>query len=114
MPPLTTREKNMVYDGFAISMVLLLLSAVVLTCSVATAMPLFMNRRNAGDLMPIAKKGAKVSAVLAAICIVMELASPGSVIRDPGLDITTAVLFLWPLGLIYLLKQYGRRLHLDG
>lgn len=101
----------MIYDGLAISMVMLLLAGGILTCIAATAMPLFMNRRNAGDLMPIALKGAKISAILAAICIVVELASPGSVVRAPGLELTTAVLFLWSLGLFFLLKQYGRRLH---
>jgi hypothetical protein len=101
-------EKNMVYDGFAISMILLLLSGVVLMCIVATAMPLFMNHRNVGELMPIAKKGAKLSAILAAICIVLELASPGSAARAPNLVITTAVLFLWAIALIYLLKYRDR------
>lgn len=104
----------MLYDGFAISMILLLLSGVVIACIVVTASPLFMNRSNVGELMPLAMKGAKVSAALAAICIVMELASPGSVVRAPSLDITTVALFIWALGLIYLLKQYGRRLHLDS
>lgn len=101
----------MVYDGIAISIVLLLLSGAVLICIVATAMPLFMNLRNVGELMPIAMKGAKVSAVLAAICIVLELASPGSVIRSPSIIISSAGLFLWSLGLIFLLKFRSRSLH---
>lgn len=104
----------MYYDGIALSIDLLLLSGVLLICIIATAMPLFMNRSNVGELMPIARKGARVSAILAAICLVLELASPGSVIRDPTLDITTVALFLWALGLIYLLKHYGRRLHYNA
>lgn len=96
----------MVYDGITVSIVLLLLSGVILICIIATAMPLFMNRNNVGELMPITRKGAKISAILAAICLVLELASPGSVIRDTGLVITTAALLLWALGLIFLLKQY--------
>lgn len=101
----------MVYDGIAISIVLLLLSGAVILCIIATAMPFFMNLNNVGELMPLARKGARISAVLAAICLVLELASPGSVVRTPSIVITSAVLFLWALGLIFLLKYRGRSLH---
>jgi hypothetical protein len=98
------------YDSIAISIILLFLSGVFLICVIATGMPLFMNRNNVGDLMPIAMKGVRVSIVLAAICGLLELVSPGSVIRDNGIDITTAGLFLWSCALYFLLKYRGRSL----
>ncbi len=113
---LTTQfgRNDMIYDGLAISLVLLFLSGVVLMCIVATGMALLMNRSNVGELMPIAMKGAKISAVLAAICILLELISPGSVVRAASIDMTTAVLFLWASGLIYLLKFRSRSYHLGS
>jgi hypothetical protein len=50
--------------------------------------------------------------VMAAICGVLELVSPGSVIRAAGIDIATVVLFVWSFGLIYLLKYRDRSLRL--
>jgi hypothetical protein len=98
------------YDAIMISIVFLSLTGVVFICIVATAMPLFINRDNAEELMPITMTGAKVSIVLATLCGVLELVSPGSVIRAPNIDITTAVVFVWSCGLIYLLKYRDRRL----
>ena len=103
------REK-MIYDSIAISIVLLFLSGVVLICALASVMPLFMNRDNVLELMPIAMKGAKISIVLAGVCVVLELVSPGSVVRNVYVAITTAALFAWPCGLVYLLKYRGRQL----
>jgi hypothetical protein len=100
------------FDGIMISIVLLLLMGVVFICVVASVMPLFINRANAEELMPIARKAAKAGVVMAAICGVLELVSPGSVIRAAGIDITTAVLFVWSIGLIYLLKYRDRRLRI--
>lgn len=100
------------FDAIMISIVLLLLMGVVFICVVATVMPLFINRANAEDLMPIAMKAAKAGVVMAAICGVLELVSPGSVIRAAGIDIATVVLFVWSFGLIYLLKYRDRSLRL--
>lgn len=106
--------KNMIYDGIAISLVLLLLSGAVLLCILITATPFFMNHNNVSELMPLARKGARIGAVLAGICLALELISPGSVIRDLGLVIATVVIFVWSIGLIFLLKHYGRRLNFNG
>jgi hypothetical protein len=98
------------FDAILISIVLLFLMAVIFICVVATVMPFFIGRATAAELMPIAMKAAKISVVLAAICGVLELVSPGSVIRAVGIDITTAVLFVWSCGLIYMLKHRDRSL----
>jgi hypothetical protein len=74
-------------------------------------MPFFMNNTNVSELMPLARKGSRIGAILAGICLVLELVSPGSIIRDPGLVITTAVMFIWAVVLIFLLKHYGHRLN---
>lgn len=100
----------MVYDGIAISLVLLLLSGAILLCILVTAMPFFMSHNNVNELMPLARRGARIGAVLTGICLVFELVSPGSVIRDSGIILVTAVLFVWAVGLIFALKHYGRRL----
>ena len=93
-----------------LSIVFLFLTGVVFICIVTTVLPLFINRANSVDLMPVAMKAVKVSIVLAAICGVLELVSPGSVIRASSIDITTAVLFVWSCGLIYLLRYRDRSL----
>lgn len=98
------------YDALLISIVFLFLTGVAFICIVATVMPLFINRNNAPELMPITMKAAKISIVLASLCGVLELVSPGSVIRAAAIDITTAVLFLWSCGLIYLLRYRDRSL----
>lgn len=98
------------FDAIMISIVFLFLTGVVFICIVATAMPLFINRGNAAELMPLSMNAVKISIVLAAICGVLELVSPGSVIRAASVDITTAVLFVWSCGLIYLLKYRNRSL----
>jgi hypothetical protein len=103
-------SKMKMYDAMAISLILLFLSGVVLICLVDTAMPFFMSRANVAEIMPYAMKAAKTSILLAAICGVLEMVSPGSVIRATSIDITTAVLFVWSCGLIYLLKYRGRML----
>ena len=98
------------FDAIMISIVFLFLTGVVFICIVTTAMPLFINRGNAAELMPLSMNAVKISIVLAAICGVLELVSPGSVIRAASVDITTAVLFVWSCGLIYLLKYRNRSL----
>jgi hypothetical protein len=98
------------YDAIMISIVFLALTGVVFICIVATAMPLFINRSNAADLMPMTMTGTKVSILLATLCGVLELISPGSVIRATSIDITTAVTFVWSVGLIYLLRYRNRSL----
>lgn len=100
----------MIYDSIAISIVLLFLSGVVLMCMIASVMPLFMNRENVNELMPIAMKGARSSIWLAGLCAVLELVSVGSIVRSAGVAIITAALLAWPIGLMYLLKYRGRRL----
>jgi hypothetical protein len=96
------------YDAIAFSLVFLLLSGVFLICAIATAMPLFINPDNIDDLMPLSIMGAKIAVVLSAICGVLELVSVGSVIRAPLIDLATAGLFIWSIGLIYLLRYKER------
>lgn len=99
-------------DAIMISIVFLFLTGVVFICIVGTVMPLFINRGNAADLMPLSMMAAKVSIVLAAVCGVLELVSPGTIIRATTIDITTAVLFLWSCGLMYVLRHRRRSLQL--
>lgn len=96
------------YDAIVFSLVFLLLSGVFLICVITTGMPLFINRNNIDDLMPISLKGAKIGIILTVICGVLELASPGSVIRATLIDVATAGLFLWSIGVYYLLRYKDR------
>lgn len=97
-------------DAIMLSIVFMALTGVVFICIVASVMPLFMNRTNVEELMPIASKAVKISLVLATISGVLELVSPGTVIRAASVDIITAALFVWSVGLVYLLRYRGRRL----
>jgi hypothetical protein len=98
------------YDAVLISIVFMALVGAVFICIVGTAMPLFINRGNVDELMPITMRGAKISIILAAISGVLEVISPGTIIRATTIDVTTAVLFVWSLGLFYLLRHRDRRL----
>jgi len=98
------------FDAIMLSIVFLFLTGVVFICIVASVMPLFISHNNVTDLMPITMLGAKISTVLAALCGVLELVSPGTVIRAASIDITTAVLFIWSCGLIYMLRYRNRHL----
>jgi hypothetical protein len=102
------------YDEIMISIVFLFLTGVIFICTTTTVMSLFVSRASAVDLFPIAMKGAKISIVLATLCGVLELVSPGSVLRATGVDITTAVLFVWSCGLIYLIRYRDRSLHSEN
>jgi len=96
------------YDAIAFSTVFLLLSGVFLICAVGTAMPLFINKSNIHDLMPLSMNGAKIGIILAVICGVMELASPGSIIRNHLIWLSTIGLLVWSTGLVYLLRHKER------
>jgi hypothetical protein len=97
------------YDAIAFSLVFLLLSGVFLICAIGTAMPLFVNPGNRHDLMPLSFMGAKIGIVLSVICGVIELASPGSVVRAPIIYLATAGLLIWSIGLIFLLRHKDRK-----
>lgn len=102
------------YDAMAISLIMLLLAGAILICVVATITPLFMNRSNVLEILPIVTKGAKISAGLSGIAGVLEIVSPGSVIRETGIVVTTGILFVWALALIGLLKVRGQALLKDS
>lgn len=94
----------------AFSIIVLFLTGAIIICLAETAVPLFMNRSNVADIMPAAMKGAKISIVLVGICGLLEVFSPGSIVRATNVDIVTGVLFLWSCGLIPLLKMRHRRI----
>jgi hypothetical protein len=98
------------YDAMALSLIMLLLAGAILICIATTATLLLMNRSNVLEILPIVTKGTKISVGLSGIAGILEIVSPGSVIQDITIVVTTGILFVWSLALIQLLKARGRTL----
>jgi len=98
------------YEAIVLSIVFLSLTWVVFVCVVGTVLPLFLNRSNVVDLMPLATKVVKASIILAAVSGVLELVSPDTVVRNSSFVIVTGVTFVWSWVILFLLKYRERRL----
>jgi len=98
------------YEAIVLSIVFLSLTWVVFVCVVGTVLPLFLNRSNVNDLMPLATKVVKASIILAAVSGVLELVSPDTVVRNSSFVIVTGVTFVWCWVILYLLRYRERRL----
>ena len=98
------------YEAIVLSIVFLALTWVVFVCVVGTVLPLLLTRSNVEDLMPIADKVVKASIILAAVSAVLEMVSPGTVLRESNFIIVTGVTFVWSWVILYLLRYRERRL----
>ena len=98
------------YESIVLSIVFLSLAWVVFVCAVGTILPLLLTRSNIEDLMPIAMKVVKINIIMTAVCGVLELVSPGTVVREPSIVIVTGVTFVWSWVILYMLRFRERRL----
>lgn len=90
-----------------LSMLVILLSFGFLISGIVTVIPLFVNKSNSGEILPLALKAAKINIGLMVVSIVLVVIARDTPIGDSPLLEVSIWFLVWALATLGLL--FGRQ-----